>query len=247
MLWNSDKHNRLWDEFGGYLCTELKRESLVGLTYLQAQSCVYNTLKAKYVALEKHGRKPGNSTIPRRTLAMMLWIVYDLGEVPRTVWDALLEHDRPMVVSTAHATYTRPPPTLLQADYSGLELREIASLSDFEKGFLATNLVESVITNASVTSGVTSANSIGVSSTGSSSNFQLKEPIVVKPFETVDFVYGQRVSDAKDTDLIASIKRIDKEILDLAPMADASKYVAQQIKDLNSMKCRIIEALDARL
>lgn len=74
-----------------------------------------------------------------------------------------------------------------------------------------------------------------------------RETIMTKAFETIPFIYGARADSCTDADLIDAIKRVDKEILDLAPMAEQSKFIAKQVIDLNSMKVRIIETLDERM
>lgn len=78
-------------------------------------------------------------------------------------------------------------------------------------------------------------------------SIQPKETIMTKPFETISYVYGHAINGASDEFLIDAIKRINTEINNLAPLASESKFVANQVMELNSAKVRIIEALDARV
>lgn len=69
--------------------------------------------------------------------------------------------------------------------------------------------------------------------------------ITIKPFSTVDYVYGQDVSTASPAFLIGALNRINNEIKDLQAVEATSTKIASMIEDLTSMKAKIVAALDA--
>lgn len=67
----------------------------------------------------------------------------------------------------------------------------------------------------------------------------------IKPFSTVDYVYGQDVSTASPAFLIGALNRVNNEIKDLQAVEATSTKIASMIEDLTSMKAKIVAALDA--
>lgn len=68
-----------------------------------------------------------------------------------------------------------------------------------------------------------------------------------KPFETIDYVYGQNLEQISADELIDAIRRVRNEIVQLKPLADSgSQHIAKKIEDLQKAETKIVKALDAK-
>lgn len=65
------------------------------------------------------------------------------------------------------------------------------------------------------------------------------------PFESIDYVYGRDINSLSKADLIASIKRANGEIDDLAAVGVASTFVDDQIAGLKASITKMVARLDA--
>ena len=65
-------------------------------------------------------------------------------------------------------------------------------------------------------------------------------------FQTKHYVFGQDVSAMSTSQLIDSIKRVEKEIADLKAVATTSTKIGAMVEDLTSMLAKIVEVLDAQ-
>jgi flavin-binding protein dodecin len=65
------------------------------------------------------------------------------------------------------------------------------------------------------------------------------------PFQSVDYVYGRDINSLSKADLIASIKRANSEIDDLAAVGVASTFVDDQIAGLKASITKMVARLDA--
>ena len=65
-------------------------------------------------------------------------------------------------------------------------------------------------------------------------------------FQTKHYVFGQDVSAMSTSQLIDSIKRVEKEIADLKAVATTSAKIGAMVEDLTSMLAKIVEVLDAQ-
>lgn len=65
-------------------------------------------------------------------------------------------------------------------------------------------------------------------------------------FQTKHYIFGQDVSTMSTSQLIDSIKRVEKEITDLKAVATTSTKIGSMVEDLTSMLAKIVEVLDAQ-
>lgn len=65
-------------------------------------------------------------------------------------------------------------------------------------------------------------------------------------FQTKHYIFGQDVSAMSTSQLIDSIKRVEKEIADLKAVATTSTKIGAMVEDLTSMLTKIVEVLDAQ-
>lgn len=65
-------------------------------------------------------------------------------------------------------------------------------------------------------------------------------------FQTKHYIFGQDVSTMSTSQLIDSIKRVEKEIADLKAVATTSTKIGSMVEDLTSMLAKIVEVLDAQ-
>ena len=65
-------------------------------------------------------------------------------------------------------------------------------------------------------------------------------------FQTKHYIFGQDVSAMSTSQLIDSIKRVEKEIADLKAVATTSTKIGAMVEDLTSMLAKIVEVLDAQ-
>lgn len=65
-------------------------------------------------------------------------------------------------------------------------------------------------------------------------------------FQTKHYIFGQDVSTMSTSQLIDSIKRVEKEITDLKAVATTSTKIGAMVEDLTSMLAKIVEVLDAQ-
>jgi hypothetical protein len=65
-------------------------------------------------------------------------------------------------------------------------------------------------------------------------------------FETTSYIYGQDVNVLTEEQLIASIKKVEKEIASLSEVKTESKKVASKIAALKAQLASIVAVLDAR-
>lgn len=69
---------------------------------------------------------------------------------------------------------------------------------------------------------------------------------ITPAFQTKHYIFGQDVSAMSTSQLIDSIKRVEKEIADLKAVATTSTKIGAMVEDLTSMLAKIVEVLDAQ-